>query len=120
MLSIATISSTSFAGLAARAPMPVRMAASVKPDFDGIEYASGMAGIMPTETPGGDVGVFDPAGFLTQEVRCAAQALDIARRPPLSLSPVPHVRSPARRQGLTEEKLLFYREVELKHSRLAM
>merc|ERR1719353_1629385 len=84
MLSIAAMSSTTFAGLAAKAPMPVQMKA-----FDGLSYANSMAGIMPAETPGGDSGVFDPAGFLGQD-------------------------------GLTEEKVLFYREVELKHSRLAM
>ena len=84
MLSIAAMSSTTFAGLAAKAPMPVQMKA-----FDGLSYANSMAGIMPAETPGGDVGVFDPAGFLKQD-------------------------------NLTEEKVLFYREVELKHGRLAM
>ena len=84
MLSITAFSSTSFAGLAARAPMPVQMAA-----FNGAQFAKGMAGVIPADTPGSDTGVFDPAGFLGQE-------------------------------GLTEEKVLFYREVELKHSRLAM
>jgi hypothetical protein len=84
MLSVATIVPTSFAGLASSTSIPVRMKA-----FDGLAYAADMPGIMPVDTPGGETGVFDPAGFTSQE-------------------------------GLTKEKLLFYREVELKHSRLAM
>lgn len=87
MLAIATVSPTSFAGPGTTS---VQKAASIQmAAFDGPAYAAGMAGIMPADTPGGDVGVFDPAGFLARE-------------------------------GTTEEKVLFYREVELKHARLAM
>ena len=88
MLSIATTMSTSFAGAGLRMPASV-IDINMKAAFDGVAYASNMAGVMPADTPGGDVGVFDPAGFLSQE-------------------------------GLTEGKVMFFREVELKHSRLAM
>jgi len=57
--------------------------------FDGVAYAKTLPGIIPANTPGGGNGIFDPAGFLRQDI-------------------------------LTKEKVLFYREVETKHARLAM
>lgn len=69
--------------------LPPSTVVSSRP-FDGVEYAKSLpGGIIPANTPGGGNVIFDPAGFLRQDI-------------------------------LTKEKVLFYREAELKHARVAM